>query len=734
MPRITTLSSVSAYSYFTITSGIPGLANGWISMSTNLYRDITGTFSDVSDSGQIITIGADSNTSTTLTNTGRIINRHKSNGNIYWAVNYPANTWIFASKVSSERYETNLNDVPISSQNVYAGIVHASSSTALNNRTNIIKITPSGTISFQRQIAFSAAQEMFINDMRSDYLGVTFVSASNVFRFNNTGTTVYQKQYNVPSGHDLSFVRSCEAFDNVSWFTADSRQYSNTFYSQVFSLTSTGSISWNNQLGIGIGKNLISESMCVDSNKNVYLVGRENSSGTTQGFVIKLTDTGSLSWAKSYSNTTFLTVVYSKKDDTIYSTGSDTRNSTVKVISKLYSNGDIEYTKTLHYSAGATNPVSLFPDRQGYFYISTKDFVTKFKADGSDTGTYALANTITYANASSSNITVSNILSSITNTVSGATLTNSTLTITTPATSLSNISFSDTVTNLDNLIVSEYLVVAGGGSSAASATNYRSSGGGGAGGYLTGNVSIQLGITYTVTVGSGGSLATFPSSGVYGTNGANSSITGAGLTTILTYGGGAGGPCATTSAAGVGKSGGSGGGGGSQLDTDGGGSLGGKGVYSGSTFVSSTIRQGFDGGAGNGQPGGLNGRGGGGGGGGRGDTGSGTSNSIGGNGGSGELNSITGTAVTYSAGGRGGSSGASAVAGTSGAVNTGNGAVGAGSTASFGADGANGGSGVVVIRYPDNIRAATSTTGSPTVTTSGGFRIYTFTGSGSITI
>jgi hypothetical protein len=39
----------------------------------------------------------------------------------------------------------------------------------------------------------------------------------------------------------------------------------------------------------------------------------------------------------------------------------------------------------------------------------------------------------------------------------------------------------------------------------------------------------------------------------------------------------------------------------------------------------------------------------------------------------------------------------------------------------------------VIIRYPDSFSEAVATTGSPSVTVSGGYRIYQWTGSGSIT-
>jgi hypothetical protein len=68
------------------------------------------------------------------------------------------------------------------------------------------------------------------------------------------------------------------------------------------------------------------------------------------------------------------------------------------------------------------------------------------------------------------------------------------------------------------------------------------------------------------------------------------------------------------------------------------------------------------------------------------------------------------------------------------AANSGTGGQGGGddATGGVGRTGGTGGSGVVVIRYADTFPAA-STTGSPTVTTPTGFRVYTFTGSGSIT-
>jgi hypothetical protein len=101
----------------------------------------------------------------------------------------------------------------------------------------------------------------------------------------------------------------------------------------------------------------------------------------------------------------------------------------------------------------------------------------------------------------------------------------------------------------------------------------------------------------------------------------------------------------------------------------------------------------------------------------------GTGGTGGGNGGAGGNG---GTGTGGGAGGTGGSSGA----GGNGTANTGGGGGGGGYSAGLGGSG---GSGKVTIRYSDSFALAVSTTGSPTIQTTGGFHIYTFTGSGSIT-
>jgi len=266
-----------------------------------------------------------------------------------------------------------------------------------------------------------------------------------------------------------------------------------------------------------------------------------------------------------------------------------------------------------------------------------------------------------------------------------------------------------------------FLVIGGGGSGGA-----HLGGGGGAGGFRTSTQNVAIGTVITVTVGDGGATGVYLS----GSNaGSNSSISGSGLTTITSAGGGRGGEANIN----AGGNGGSGGGGAGTNPSQ---------ITAGSGNTPNTSpSQGNNGGTGSTAAGGA-----GAGGGGSGATGSNGASNAGGAGGTGTANSITGSSVTRAGGGGGapdnaGTGGAGGTggggaggnaspnqAGTAGTVNTGSGGGGGAATQNGGA----GGKGVVILSVPTGNYSATST-GSPTVTTSGSNTILQFNGSGSYT-
>jgi len=279
-----------------------------------------------------------------------------------------------------------------------------------------------------------------------------------------------------------------------------------------------------------------------------------------------------------------------------------------------------------------------------------------------------------------------------------------------------------------------YLTVAGGGSGANSGagggagglrTTYGTTSGGGASAET--NLTLAAG-TYTITVGAGGVSrgggSSAPAYGGQGLSGSASTITG--VASVSTVGGGGGGSNSQDASPPISASGLDGGSGGGQGPSD----------ASGETPGSGTANEGFGGGTSF-----LAGPYSSGGGGGAGSAGGNRVGGLPGNGGDGLTISITGSNSGY-AGGGGGSGGTSATnfglgtsgggngapsagTGISGTANTGGGGGGGGDTRAAGS----GGSGIVVLRLNTSDYSGT-TTGSPTVTTSGSETILTYTGSG----
>lgn len=283
--------------------------------------------------------------------------------------------------------------------------------------------------------------------------------------------------------------------------------------------------------------------------------------------------------------------------------------------------------------------------------------------------------------------------------------------------------------NLGPTAVDLLVVAGGGGAGGGYVSGGYSAGGGGAGGMRTGSFSPDSGTTYTVTVGGGGNGGLgYPGGGQPGNSGSNSAFG-----SVTCSGGGGGGGYNYV----AGSNGGSGGGSGADLYNAGAAGNGTSGQ--GSAGGQASVAYGMGGGGGGAGAAGANGPA--------------TFASNGASGGNGLANAITGSSVTYAGGGGGsayitggynngsggtggggGGNAANSAAGVNGTNNLGGGGGATGGDSLYGINtGGSGGSGVVVIRYANTFPDAYSTTGSPTLTNTGGYKIYKWTGSGSIT-
>jgi hypothetical protein len=286
----------------------------------------------------------------------------------------------------------------------------------------------------------------------------------------------------------------------------------------------------------------------------------------------------------------------------------------------------------------------------------------------------------------------------------------------------------------------DFLVIAGGGGAGGNGGGNSSAGGGGAGGYRSSNatygssggggsaessLTFNVGTVYTITVGAGGAggAAAVDSNSGVGALGTDSSISGTGISTITSTGGGGGG-CSGGSSGGPPTSGGSGGGCNKNKSPVGSGT-----ANQGYAGAKGTVAEASGGGGGASQ------------------TPTANSTSDGGNGGNGVASTITGSSVTRGGGGGGGTQTASGgiggtggggntvtptAAGSAGTANTGGGGGAGNSVTGTGYIGGAGGKGVVILRMPTANYTGT-TTGSPTVSTSGSDTILVYNDSGTYT-
>ena len=394
------------------------------------------------------------------------------------------------------------------------------------------------------------------------------------------------------------------------------------------------------------------------------------------------------------------------------------------------------------YDIKVTNPSNLFGIIPDALYINASPV---WQTNSGTLGTFTEQVSISVsATATDSDSTISYALASGSTLPSGVTLNSSSGLISGTLPDIaSDITYNFTINASDGvntiprtfsitskyLIPVEYLIIAGGGGGGSDV-----GAGGGGGGFISGNTGISTQSTYSITVGQGGL------GGIQGgdasTNGSNSIFSGTGISTLTALGGGAGGSWNNV----PGSNGGSGGGGAANYTFT-------SYTAGGIATQASSASGGFGNNGGRGTSSNAPSYGAGGGGGGAGSAGldatpaptSSTITSTGGKGGDGKASSITGTSIYYSAGGPG-TNDAGVTAGpglggvninSAGTPNTGAGAGGSQTNANIG------GSGVVIIAYPNTYPAITTIPGTLTYDqpTRSGYRVYRFTaGSGTITV
>jgi hypothetical protein len=299
-------------------------------------------------------------------------------------------------------------------------------------------------------------------------------------------------------------------------------------------------------------------------------------------------------------------------------------------------------------------------------------------------------------------------------------------------------------TTIPSSSYSALYTLVGGGAGGGVGTTDSPGGGGGAGGVNQGTLTLTTGVTYTMYVGGGGAGGTVGTS--YPGNGNTSYISGTGIVTQYGQGGGSGGNSLNNGDVPNPRPGGSGGGcgalktGSTTLTNNIMSSIAGAGGATGQGntgcaamyYASSFISGGSGGGAGtsarvantgNGPVGGASA-------GGDGILSIIDGNYYGGGGGGGYGSWQTSNMSNGGAGG-GGQGGCYAIYPTNGSTNFGGGGGGAGCNSGY-FNGATGGSGVIIISIP-TARYTGTTTGSPTVTTSGSNTILKFTSTGSYT-
>lgn len=208
--------------------------------------------------------------------------------------------WQYFLGSSGEYYFTVAAD---SSDNIYA----AGQEFAMRGSGSswITKFDSAGTLIWQRYF-YPASQQSYVNSITTDTSGNVYSSGQTynftwgnvcaLTKLNSSGTVQWERQLAVNNQGNLGAASVVDSSGNV-YFTGYG--ITGSYYVVILAkYDSSGSLLWQRQFSSALG-HMISNSIAMDSDENVYITGYGPTATQSQLFIAKYNSSGSLQWQRT---------------------------------------------------------------------------------------------------------------------------------------------------------------------------------------------------------------------------------------------------------------------------------------------------------------------------------------------------------------------------------------------------------------------------------------------------
>jgi hypothetical protein len=230
---------------------------------------------------------------------------------------------------------------------------------------NLVKLTSTGTVSWQRQLSLSGATAVDIygsslvalscasDSSGNVYIAGTFTNSGSVsdgflVKYNTSGTIQWQRKINAASGQSVSNMRVAIDSTGSNVVVLNNFTKSSATATAVLSYNSSGVLQWQRQLYTGSFNSVSLSALTIDSSGNIFISGIDQVGGSTKGSLLKYNSSGTLQWQQQVLSANNLPFIGLDTSGNIYCGGGGPK------IAKFNSSGSVTwgYNFTVTDSAG----------------------------------------------------------------------------------------------------------------------------------------------------------------------------------------------------------------------------------------------------------------------------------------------------------------------------------------------------------------------------------------------